>query len=292
MSVEETFINVSYKGKLSADGNSIDGIWIENKKSYPMTFARATPATVWEHAGAAPLRAMSATADPAFEVSTIKPSRLDETQRGFDLRSRHFKATNSTVIDLIKFAYNVRFRQISGATASWMNEAKFDIAGEPDTEGLPSEDQDRSMVKKLLADRFHLWPIASSKFSPFTPLPSRRTLPNSRQSAPEFNRGSIYVKPVSDGETLVQFASHSMPMFANVLMDFIKDRQVVDETGLTGPYDFAITIPSSVLKGGIDDNEKATAFIGALEPLGFKLVPKTAPLEVIVIDRLEKPSAN
>ena len=83
-----------------------------------------------------------------------------------------------------------------------------------------------------------------------------------------------------------------MPMFADVLMDFIQDRQIVDETGLTGTYDFAITIPSSVLKGGIDDNEKAAAFFGALEPLGFKLVPKKAPLEVIVIDRLEKPSAN
>jgi len=290
--IEETFINVSYKGKLSADGNSIDGIWTEDKKSYPMAFARATSATVWKHDSAAPLRAMSTTADPAFEVATIKPSQPDETQRGFDLRSRHFKADNSTVIDLIKFAYNVRFRQISGATASWMNEAKFDIAAEPDTEGLPSRDQYRLMVKKLLADRFHLSVHSVQQVFSVYALTIKKSPPKLTVSAAEFNRGSIYVKAGADGETLVQFASHSMPMFADVLMDFIKDRQIIDETGLTGTYDFAITIPSGVLKGGLDDNEKATAFLGALEPLGFKLVSTKASLEVIVIDHLEKPSAN
>lgn len=292
VSVEETFIDVGYKGKLSADGNSIDGIWTEGKKSYPITFAHATPATVWKHDGAAPLRAMSTTADPAFEVATIKPSQPDATQRGFDLRSRHFRADNSTVTDLIKFAYNVRFRQISGATASWMGEAKFDIAAEPDTEGLPSQDQDRLMVRKLLADRFHLSVHSVQQVFPVYALTIKNSPPKLTVSAAEFHRGSIYVKAGSDGETLIQFASHSMPMFAEVLMDFIKDRQIVDKTGLIGTYDFAITIPSSVLKGGLDDNEKATAFIGALEPLGFKLVPKKASLEVIVIDRLEKPSAN
>jgi uncharacterized protein (TIGR03435 family) len=292
VSVEETFIDVSYKGKLSADGNSIDGIWTEDKKSNAITFVRATPATVWKHDGAAPLRAMSRTADPAFEVATIKPSQPDGKQGGFDLRSRHFEADHSTVIDLIKFAYNVRFRQISGATVSWLNEAKFDIAAEPDTEGLPSRDQDRLMLKKLLADRFHLSVHSVQQIFPVYALTIKKGHPKFTVSAPEFNRGSIYVKGVSDEETLVQFASHSMPMFADVLMDFIRDRQIVDETGLTGTYDFAITIPSSVLKGSLDDNEKATAFIGALEPLGFKLVPKKAMLEVIVIDHLEKPSAN
>ena len=46
------------------------------------------------------------------------------------------------------------------------------------------------------------------------------------------------------------------------------------------------------LQGGLDDNDKATAFFRALQPLGFKLVPKKAHIEVIVIDHLEKPSAN
>jgi uncharacterized protein (TIGR03435 family) len=43
---------------------------------------------------------------------------------------------------------------------------------------------------------------------------------------------------------------------------------------------------------GPEDMDKATAYFGAVQPLGFKLVRKKSPLEVIVIDHLDRPSAN
>ena len=98
---------------------------------------------------------MSSTADPAFEVATIKPSPPDATGYSFSLGTRDFAAKNRTVQDLIEFAYQVRDRQISGAP-SWMTETRFDIAGRPDAEGQPSLDQYRLMIKKLLASRFQL----------------------------------------------------------------------------------------------------------------------------------------
>ena len=64
----------------------------------------------------------------------------------------------------------------------------------------------------------------------------------------------------------------------------------MDETGLTGTFDFTLQMPMSVLQGDMD--ERTAAFFGAVQELGLKLVPKKAPLDVIVIDHLEKPTAN
>jgi uncharacterized protein (TIGR03435 family) len=79
-------------------------------------------------------------------------------------------------------------------------------------------------------------------------------------------------------------------VFTEVLMGFIQDRQVVDETGLNGRFDFTVMTPISSMQRG--DIDKSTAFLLGVKPLGFKLVPKKEPLEVIVIENIDKPTAN
>ncbi len=146
--------DISYRGRLSADGKSITGVWMQGNQSYPLTLILATPETLWTYSGPAPIPAMSATADPVFEVTTIKPSQGNEKERSCGFKGVRFGAENA-VTDLIKFAYKVRDRQIDGGP-TWMNEDTFDIAAETNTPGQPSRDQQRSMVRKLLADRFGL----------------------------------------------------------------------------------------------------------------------------------------
>jgi hypothetical protein len=121
LNVGVAVIDTTYKGKLSADGRSLKGIWVQDKQSYPLTLVLATPDTLWEHDSAAPLAPMSATADPAFEVATIKPSLPDAKQRSHSRESRHFIAKNMTVADLISLAYQVRPRQVEGGL-SWIDE--------------------------------------------------------------------------------------------------------------------------------------------------------------------------
>ena len=147
--------DISYRGKLSADGKSITGVWTQGNQSDPLTLALATPETLWTYSGPAPIPPMAATADPAFDVATIRQSQGNEKERSYGFKGVRFGAQNASVTDLIKFAYRVRDRQIDGGP-TWMNEDKFDIAAETDTPGLPSRDQQRSMVRKLLADRFGL----------------------------------------------------------------------------------------------------------------------------------------
>ena len=233
---------------------------------------------------------MSATADPSFEVATIKPSALDATNWGYSVRTRLFQARDNTVADLIQFAYQVRPRQIDGGP-SWMNELRLDVTGEPDAPCLPSVDQQRLMLRKLLAERFGFRVhIVQKEFSVYA-LIVDKSPPRIRVSAPSVNEDAVSPRDLGNGTTAVQFSHTTMPEFTEVLMGFIQDRQIVDETGLNGRFDFTVMIPTSSVQGG-NDNDKATAFLLGVRPLGFKLAPKKEQLEVIVIDNIDKPTAN
>lgn len=283
-------VNMAYEGRLSADGKSVEGIWTQLKETYPLTLTLATPQTVWKHEGSPTLTPMAATADPSFEVATIKPSSPDANKWSIRTRTRRFSAEGVTAEDLIKYAWNIRGRQIEGEP-SWVAGAKYDLAGEPDVEGQPSEDQCRIMVQKLLAVRFGLKIHIIQKEFPVYALTVDRSRARLAPSDPEFWRGSIYVKAMPEGDTLAQFSGHSMPMFAEILMNFIPDRQIVDETGLQGHFEFTLHIDTADLQSSSPDTRR-DAMLRAVPAAGFKLTPKREPLNVVVIDHIEKPSEN
>lgn len=285
--------DISYRGKLSADGKSIAGTWTQGNQTYPLTLVRATPEILWKYSGAVPVQPMAAIADPVFEVTTVKPSRGNETSIGFKVG--RFKGDNASVADLIKFAYKVRDHQVDGGP-TWMNEDRFDIAAETDTPGQPSRDQQRSMVRKMLADRFGLQvQVVQREFSVYA-LTVVETPPKVTAdiSTTFYDHGFVNVTDEKDGQTAVQFTHYTMPEFADALMNFISDRQIVDETGLTGRFNLALLIPTDTAYGrqGPEDMDRATAYFRAVQPLGLGLVKKEATLDVILIKHLEKPSPN
>src|SRR5215475_1932960 len=97
---------------------------------------------------------MPADADPVFAVATVKRSDPNR-RRLFSIGSTEDSAVGTTVNELIVFAYGVHARQISGAPA-WVESNKFDIRGKPEGEGRPNPTQFKTMLQKLLADRFQL----------------------------------------------------------------------------------------------------------------------------------------
>ncbi len=280
---------ITFRGKLSADGKSIAGTWTKGNQSSPVSFALATPETLWTYSGPSTMPTMSATADPSFEVATIKPSAHDANW-GISRGTRLFQARGNTIADLIQFAYQVRRRQIDGGP-SWMNELRFDVTGEPDAPGLPSRDQQRLMLRKLLAERFGFRVHIVQRDFPVYALVVDKSPPKIDVSAPSVNNILVSPRELENGTTAVQFSHATMPEFTEFLMGFIQDRQIVDETGLKGRFDFTMMTPTSSMQGG-NDIDKATAFLLGVKPLGFKLVPKKEPLEVIVIDNIDKPTAN
>jgi uncharacterized protein (TIGR03435 family) len=73
-------------------------------------------------------------------------------------------------------------------------------------------------------------------------------------------------------------------------------RTILDETGLSGTYDFTLQLPDSVPLG-IDNPAPPESYAPALstaieQQLGLKLEPRKASMEVLVIDRVERPAEN
>lgn len=286
--------DIRYTGKLSADGNSITGTWSRTGATSPLTLARATADTLWTYSGPAALPPMAANADPSFEVATIKPSKPGAPGGvQFNLRARQFTAANVSAKELIKIAYNVRGRQVDGGP-SWIEDTKFDIVADPDTPGLPSEQQVRTMVRKLVEDRFGLKAHLSLRDFPIYALVVDKVTNKLTPSDTSQNgHMSIYTKPEKEGEIAAQFAYCTMADLASLMMNFIQSHQIVDETGLMGQFDFAINIPTTALQSSpsaVDDPDPA--FEHAVQPLGLKFVLKKEPLQVVVIDHLDPPSPN
>jgi len=289
----------TYEGTVSADGNSITGTWRQGPNPLPLNFGRATPDTEWTIPQSPPrMPPMAADANPAFEVATIKPSGPEERGPRFEFQRRRFSVIHTSLNDLIRFSYGLQQRQIAGAP-DWVTAENYDISAEPDGEGEPSIKQWQSMVKKLMADRFQLKLHYEKRELTVYVLTVARTGAKMirSQSDPASPPGLGFGPPGNFGAT-----NATMADFAEALGQGALDRPVVDQTGLAGRFDFRLTwTPDEAHFGAVGGSkpsptESADAppdlFTAIQEGLGLKLLSTKAPVDVIVIDHAEKPSAN
>jgi uncharacterized protein (TIGR03435 family) len=89
----------------------------------------------------------------------------------------------------------------------------------------------------------------------------------------------------------MQAANISMPDFA-LMMKFFLDRPVADQTGLTGRYDFRFQWTFDESRVAADGSAPPGMFTAIQEQLGLKLEPVKAQTDVLVVDKVERPSAN
>ena len=294
-------IGGTYDGRLSADGKTITGTWTQGTPA-PLNLVRATKETAWEiPAPPPPPKLMAANADPSFDVATIKPNDTGATSmQGLNVRGRNFSTRASSLGDLIGFAYNVQIKQISGGP-DWMTKDRYDIAAVPDVEGIPNGDQLRSMIRKLLTDRFKLtFHHEKKEFSAFVLSVAKDgpklTVSESKNPLPGLGFGP------GKGGLGCRVNNGTMAEFTSFLQQLVLDRPVVDETGLTSRYDFnfVFTPDDSQFNGhppqlpkAADDVEAAPSLFEAVQQkLGLKLEAKKAMVDVIAIDHVEKPTAN
>jgi len=120
-------IGGSYTGTLNSDQNAIAGTWTQGATPMPLTLVRATKETAWEiPAAPPPVKRMPADATPGFDVATIKPN--DSGAAGMQqltMNARNFRTRNSSVEDLILFAYDVQKKQIVNAP-EWIGKERYD----------------------------------------------------------------------------------------------------------------------------------------------------------------------
>lgn len=125
-----------YEGRVSPDGKTINGTWTQQGMPSPLNLTRATPETAWTiPEPPPPPKMMDANAQPEFEVATVKPSDPNRFGWGITVNSSGiFHTLNTTLNDLIKFAYDMHPKQVVGAPA-WADSDKFDIEAKPDKPG-------------------------------------------------------------------------------------------------------------------------------------------------------------
>jgi uncharacterized protein (TIGR03435 family) len=295
-------LNGTYEGRVSGDGNTIDGTWTQGGPPAPLNLTKATPETAWTiPEPPPPPKPMAADAKPAFEVATIKPSDPARPGKVFTIRGQDVITINTTLSDLITMAYNLHPRQVTGGPA-WLESDKYDITGRPEIPGQPNTTQLKIMIQKLLADRFQLKFHTEKKELGVYAITVGKTGSKLTKSASDPNGlPGLFFGRGTPGMTF-NVRNATIAEVASVLQGNVLDKPVVDQTGLSEKYDFLLKFtPDPGQMTGLggppppaaDNLDAPPDIITAFQQqLGLKVENTKAPVDVIVIDRVEKPSEN
>ena len=223
---------------------------------------------------------------PAFDVASIQAStRQQPGMRGGILRGNRYEVRNAHMVDLIRTAYNVQqVERITGGP-SWLEWNRFDIAALA-PENTPPE-RVREMLKTLLAERFKL--VVREDMAPTTALALRvkGTHKMREVSTAGGCQGQQAPEPNGVTATTVTCTGIAMAQLAEQLRTannpyLAPGQQVVDETGLTGFFEFQYKYtPRPLLAQAGSDGVTLQA---AFEKLGLVLEPKEIKVLSIVVD--------
>jgi uncharacterized protein (TIGR03435 family) len=236
---------------------------------------------------------------PKYEVASIKPNAASDFRFAFRIEpSGPLAATGITLKRLMMTAYNVQgFRIVGGP--DWVISRRWDVQAKPDR--VVSPDQIRAMLRALLEDRFQLRSHSEKRQLPVYEL--------------TVDRKGSKVQRVNDSETkadvrvgagLIQLTKATAATFASQL-SYALGRPVIDKTGLSGEFDFALEwtpepgedggLATAGLPPGASDqlasiSDGPSIFTAIPEQLGLRLKSGRGPVEVIVIDDVQLPTAN
>jgi uncharacterized protein (TIGR03435 family) len=289
-------LDVTYTGTLNPEGTTISGSATQNGQTHVLNLEHVTAENSWPIPE--PPKSMPADAIPKFDVATVKPSDPARPGKGFTVRGRHVMTFNTTLSDLVTFAYGLHSKQVINAPP-WFATDKFDLDGVPDIEGRPSAKQMRLLIQSALTDRFKLTFHHDKKELAVYALEIGKSGPKMTETIhqPADPRNFLFRRA---GDLMV--TNSTMQDFSNGMQEAVMDKPVVDHTGLTARYDFTLkwTPDESQFEsmGGYkppateDPNAPPALSTAMQEQLGLKFEATKAPADVFVIDHVEKPSEN
>jgi uncharacterized protein (TIGR03435 family) len=236
---------------------------------------------------------------PKFEVASLK--RSAPGGRGGGIRpspgGERYIATNATLRMMLMVAYGVRNEQIVGGP-DWINTDRFDMNAK--AEKPSTIDELHLMLQDLVAERFQLKLHREKKDLPIYVLSVDKDNPKLESHTAQ-NAGEPWIEV-----EVVQFPRMrwhakfaTMDLFARRLGE-VTDRPVVNQTGLTGGFDFDLEftrelppgVPENANINGVPLDTSGPTIFEAVRKLGLKLERQKGPVETIVIDKIEKPVEN
>ncbi|MEI9970024.1 MAG: TIGR03435 family protein [Terracidiphilus sp.] len=193
---------------------------------------------------------MASTLDPSFEVTTVKPHDPNVPGGGWQWRgARRFQAT-MPVSGMIQYVYGINKNQVINAPA-WAFKDVYDYAGVPNMPGLPTEHQRINMMRKLLEERFNLKVHTEKReLASFVLSPAKAGSKLISSVLVNEPGCTISLRQGASGGLVLQARNTAMGDFIRFLHS-IQDRPVIDQTGLTGQFDFDLTfVPDDSMFGG------------------------------------------
>ena len=226
----------------------------------------------------------------AFEVATIKPAAPspDGHNHIYYPAGDRFGAQNVTLLMLLDWAYRLPQTQILDAPA-WLRSTYFDIDAKLEAADAPAnlsdgEDQARKrrMVQALLGERCKLKLHGETRVLPAYDLVIAK---GGSKLQPSTNGGLS----ISTGRSRLNEQGLTPAMLAEQL-SYVAGRVVVDRTNLSGRFDVKLQwTPDGT---PIGENSPPALFTAIQEQLGLRLDSAKEPVDVLVIDHVELPSAN
>jgi len=243
---------------------------------------------------------------PAFEVASVKVNSSGSLRTDARISpSGRVELTNQPLKALIRTAYSLPESQIAGGP-DWVDSARFDVVA---TAGRSvTEPELRQMLQSLLSDRFKLVAHKEPReVAVYALTLARAGAPGKQLRASDADCVGRQLRPPKQGAgpsptagcaydvaggTIV---AHGFPLARLVeSLSIMLRRLVIDRTGLTGNFDFEMTwTPEQRAAGDITPfDPNAPVFTALQEQLGLKLEATKVPVDVLVIDRAEKPAED
>lgn len=239
----------------------------------------------------------------SFEVASIRLNRSGDRIMLFQPgRGGRFTATNCSLNLLISYAYDVMQSQIVAAPA-WVGSDRYDVAAKAEND--PPIDGIRSMLRRLLEERFqfkaHREEREGAAYDLVVSKPGKLKTTSGECPGILSDQASRTDAPHSDAPCggLRNTPGHTKGyrLTAEQLagsLSFFLQRPVVDKTGLTGRYDIELewTPEAPLLQPEATAASPPDMFTAVREQLGLKLESGRAPIKVLVIDHVQRPSDN
>lgn len=247
-----------------------------------------------------------------FDVASIRQNTSGDPGITLDMSRGQLRAINAPLQIVIRTAFEVMDSQIVDAPG-WVASDRYDIIAKA-PEGVDGEAL-RPLMRALLAERFRLATHTEKREMPVYALVTAKADgslgANVRQvatdcandgktptapappptSADEWPYCSITIRPGS-----LYLGGYLMTEITRILSTLV-GRTIIDETGVRGPVQFRLEYqrgrgasPPAVTGGAADD--KPDIFTALQEQAGLKLEARRAPVDVLVIDRIDRPTGN
>jgi uncharacterized protein (TIGR03435 family) len=245
---------------------------------------------------------------PAFEVASIKVNASGSENFGFVPQPGGVMiAINVTGRQIVTYAYSMQNSRVEGGPG-WLDAVRFDITAKAADAATPQ--QMLLMLRTLLADRFQLVMHTGARDTPVFALVRARADgrlgPQLRASSVDCDavragvaRGSAPAasdgRPVCAGRARPGFITAGAMAMDELArnMSRLVGRVIVDRTGLQDRYDFDLKfVPDGDLATAPRDGappELPSLYVALEEQLGLKLEPQRAPVDVAVIDSIQRP---